>query len=182
MLKNVILTIGLSILMISQVNAQSIKIGPQIGFQKAQDADDGKFMGGVAMRLKLTPSLGVEASINYRSEEYSDGALTVKSWPVMITGLYYPIPLVYGAIGTGWYNTTFDYDQSKFPFEVIADETKQKVGWHFGGGVELPVGKSSKFTGDIKYVFIDYDFDSIPGISDKSSDFYVISIGFLFGL
>lgn len=180
MFKNVILTIGLSILMLTQVNAQSINLGPQIGYQKAQDADEGKFMGGVAMRLKLTPSLGVEASINYRSEDYLNGALTVKSWPVMITGLFYPIPIVYGAIGTGWYNTTFDYDQNMFPF--ISDETMQKIGWHFGGGVELPVGKNSKFTGDIKYVFIDYDFNSIPGIGDKNSDFYVVSFGFLFGL
>ncbi|MBU2444667.1 MAG: outer membrane beta-barrel protein [Bacteroidetes bacterium] len=182
MLKKVMLTIGLIILMLTQVNAQSISLGPQIGYQKARDADEGKFMGGVAMRLKLTPSLGVEASINYRAEKYSNGALTVKSWPVMITGLFYPLPMVYGAIGTGWYNTTFDYDQSRFPFQFVADETKQKIGWHFGGGVELPIGTNSKLTADIRYVFIDYDFKSIPGIDDKNSDFYVFSVGFLFGL
>ena len=181
MLKNIILTIGLIILMLTQVNAQSINLGPQIGYQKARDADEGKFMGGAAMRLKLTPKIGVEVSINYRSEEYLDGALLVKSWPVMLTGLFYPIPTVYGAIGTGWYNTTFDYDQSRFPFQLVADETKQKIGWHFGGGVELPV-KNFKFTSDIRYVFIDYDFNSIPGIGDKNSDFYVFSLGFLFGL
>ena len=169
-------------MMLTQVNAQSINLGPQIGYQKARDADEGKFFGGAAMRLKLTPNLGVEASINYRAEEYYDGALTVKSWPVMITGLYYPIPIVYGAIGAGWYNTTFDFDQSKFPFQLVADETQQKFGWHFGGGVELPIGSNSKFTADLRYVFIDYDFSSIPGIGEKNSDFYLFSVGFLFGL
>jgi len=182
MLKKIVLTLGLTMLILTQVNAQSINLGPQVGYQKAQDADEGKFMGGVAMRLKLTQSIGIEASINYRSENYSDGALTVKSWPIMITGLFYPIPIVYGAIGTGWYNTTFDYDQSRFPFQFVADETKQKIGWHFGGGLELPVGTNSMLTADIRYVFINYDFNSIPGFGDKSSDFVVFTVGLLFGL
>ena len=180
MFKKVITIIGLITLLISIVNAQDAYLGPQVGYQKALDADDGKFMGGAAFRLKLAQTIGAEVSINYRSEEYLNGALSVKSWPIMITGLFYPLPEIYGAIGTGWYNTTFDYDQSRFPF--VADKTKQKIGWHFGGGVELPVGNNSKFIGDIRYVFLDYDFDSIPGIGDKNSDFYVLSLSFLFGL
>ncbi|MCK9425706.1 MAG: outer membrane beta-barrel protein [Ignavibacteriaceae bacterium] len=182
MLKKVVIAFGFTMLMLMQVNAQSINIGPLIGFQKAADADEGQFSGGAAMRLMLTQSIGFEASINYRTEKYLNGALTVKSWPIMITGLFYPIPIVYGAIGTGWYNTTFDYDQTRFPFQFVADETKQKIGWHFGGGLELPIGTNSILTADIRYVFIDYDFNSIPGLGDKNSDFYVFSVGLLFGL
>lgn len=182
MWKKALLTMGLIGLLGTQANAQSIAIGPQVGYQKARDADEGNIMGGAALRFKLTPALGVEASINYRQEKFANDALTVRSWPVMATGLIYPLPIVYGAIGFGWYNTTFDYDQSKSPFQSVDDETKQKVGWHFGGGVELPVGATSKFTADIRYVFLDYEFKQLPGSGDLNGDFYVITAGFLFGL
>jgi opacity protein-like surface antigen len=182
MWKKTLVAVGLCALVATQVNAQSIGLGPQLGYQKAQDADKGNLMGGVALRVKLTPALGAEASINYRQETYANEALTVRNWPVMVTGMFYPFPVVYGAIGAGWYNTTFDYDQSKFPLWIVEDETKQEFGWHFGGGVELPVGPSLKLTGDVRYVFLNYDFKQIPGTGDLKSDFYVATVGLLFGL
>jgi opacity protein-like surface antigen len=180
MWKRTLLLMGLITFMATQVNAQSISIGPQVGYYKVRDADQGNFMGGVALRLKLLPVIGVEGSINYRQEKYADGAVTVRSWPVMVTGLIYPLPFVYGAMGAGWYNTTIDYDENKLP--SIKDETTQKVGWHFGAGVELPVGPSFKLTADVRYVFLDYDFKTIPGRDDLNSNFYVITAGLLFGL
>lgn len=163
------------------VFGQGIKLGPQLGYQKAIDADQGKLMGGAALRAKLLPALGIEASINYRSETYADGLLKVQSWPVMVTGLYYPLPILYAAVGTGWYNTTFNYDQSKLP--GIKDNTEQKVGWHFGAGVELPAGSGTTLTADIRYVFLDYHFKDLPGHGRlNNSNFYIINVGLLFGL
>lgn len=179
MWKKTVLLLGLILLTVGQVNAQSVSLGPQVGYYKAQDSE-GNFMGGVAWRFKLMPVLGLEASINYRQEKYADNTLTVRSWPVMVTGLIYPLPIVYGAIGAGWYNTTFDYDQDKLP--SLKDETTQEFGWHFGGGVELPVGSKFKLTADIRYVFLNYDFKEIPGSGDLKSNFYVITAGLLFGL
>ena len=180
MWKKSLLIIGLSVLMIGQVNSQDLHMGPQVGYYRVQDADEGSFLGGVALRLKLAKSFGVEASINYRQENYVNNALTVRSWPIMVTGLIYALPIVYGAIGFGWYNTTLDYNQNKFTY--LKDETTQKVGWHFGGGVELPIGSNSKLSGDIRYMFLNYDFKEIPGSSAVNSNFYVITIGYLFGL
>ncbi len=180
MWKKTLLLMGLITLMGAQVNAQSVSLGPQVGYYKAKDADQGAFMGGVAWRFKFTPSLGLEASINYRQEKYANDALTVHSWPVMVTGLIYPLPIVYGAIGAGWYSVTYDFNQSKLP--LLKDETTQEFGWHFGGGVEFPIGSNFKLTGDIRYVFLNYDFKEIPGSADLKSNFYVITVGFLFGL
>ncbi|MFZ0389846.1 MAG: outer membrane beta-barrel protein [Calditrichia bacterium] len=164
----------------AQVEAQGINLGPQLGYFKSQDAEKGRMMYGVAARVKLLPMIGVEGSINYRQEKYVDGAVTVRSWPVMVTGLIYPLPLIYGAAGFGWYNTTFDYDQDMFGFE-IKDQTTQSVGWHFGAGVELPAG-GMKLTGDIRYVFLNYDFKDLPTSEDINSNFYVITVGLLFGI
>jgi opacity protein-like surface antigen len=176
----IVFLFGFIALMLTQVDAQSIHLGPQVGFYKASDADNGSVMGGVACRVKFTPVLGAEASINYRQETYANGALTVKSWPVMVTGLIYPIPFLYGAIGGGWYNVTYDFNQNMLP--LFTDESTQRFGWHFGGGVELPVGPTMKLIGDIRYVFLDYDFKTIPGSGDPQSDFAVIMIGLLFGI
>lgn len=181
-MKKMLLIIGLAATIVTQVNAQSISLGPQVGYFKAQDADNGNVMGGAAFRLKLTPLLGLEASINYRQEKYANDTLTVRSWPVMVTGLIYPLPMFYGAIGTGWYNTTFDFNQSKFPSLNLKDESRQKVGWHFGGGVEIPVATNVKLTADIRYVFLNYDFKEIPGNGNLKSNFYVVTAGFQFGL
>jgi hypothetical protein len=175
-----ILFVALITLVIAQVNAQSISIGPQVGYYKAQDADQGSLLGGVACRIKLGPALGVEASINYRHEKYADGLVTVRSWPVMATGLFYPLPIVYGAMGAGWYNVTIDYDQSRLPF--LTDQTVQKFGWHFGAGLELPIGTAVKLTGDIRYVFLNYGFKTLPGSGDPKSNFTVITAGMLFTL
>jgi opacity protein-like surface antigen len=175
-----LLLVGLAALTAPQVDAQSIGIGPQAGYYRVKDADEGNFTGGAAIRLKLIPFLGVEASLGYRQEKYADALLTVHSWPVMVTGLIYPLPMIYGAMGFGWYNTTFDYDQDRLP--LLKDETAQKVGWHFGGGVELPVGSNVKLTADVRYVFLDYDFKGVPGSADLNSNFYVVTAGLLFGL
>jgi opacity protein-like surface antigen len=180
MWKKTLLLMGLITLMAVSVNAQSVGLGPQVGYYKSQDADKGNFMGGVAWRFKFTSLLGLEASINYRQETYANEALTVRSWPIMVTGLVYPLPFVYGAIGAGWYSVTLDYNQDKFA--MLKDETTQDFGWHFGGGAEVPVGSSFKLTADIRYVFLDYNFKEIPGSSDLKSDFYVITVGFLYNL
>ncbi len=185
MLKKIALIVGVSMLFLADMNAQSMKaepglyLGPQLGYQKASNAEDGSVMFGAALRAKLTPFLGVEGSINYRSEDYAGDMVTVKSWPVLVTGLVYPLPFLYGAIGAGWYNTTFDYN---VPLVDIESDTKQEFGWHFGGGVELPVSKNILLTGDIKYVFLNYDFEKVPGIEDDNANFYIINAGILFGL
>ncbi len=186
MVMRLVMTLGLIFFAVLPVAAQgSIGFGPQIGIYKSQDSDGASVMGGAALRLKFSEALGVEASINYREEEYGNGFVKAKSWPIMVTGLLYPIPVVYGAIGAGWYNTTLEYN---FPPGflgspgTITSETKQEFGWHFGGGVELPLGSVAKLVGDIRYVFLNYEFENFPGSNDVNSDFYVITAGLLFGL
>lgn len=164
-----------------EAEAQGIGLGPQVGYQKASDADEGRLMAGAALRIKLTRSFGVEGSINYRQEKYADGALTVRNWPIMATGLLYILPIVYGAAGAGWYNTTFDYDEEKLGNAGFEDKTTQEFGLHFGGGVELPLG-SVTLTGDIRYVLLNYDTEQIPGTGDVAANFYMITVGLLFGL
>ena len=180
------MTLALVVFAVTTLAAQgSIGFGPQIGIYNTQSGDGVRIMGGAALRLKFSDALGVEASINYREEQFVNGAVDVKSWPVMVTGLLYPIPVIYGALGAGWYNTSISYNVPPGllgGLTSLSSETKQQFGCHFGGGVELPLGPVGKLVGDIRYVFLNYNFKTFPGSNGVNSNFYVITVGLLFGL
>jgi hypothetical protein len=177
MVSRFVLALILVILSAATAVAQiGVEVGPQIGYYKAQDADNARGMGGVAMRFRFSDAIGIEALINYREEMYSNGSVDVKSWPVMVTGLLYPIPAVYGAIGAGWYSSFIDYNFTP----VTVSETKQEFGWNFGGGVELPLDSITRLVGDIRYVFLNYNFKTFPGSNGVNSDSYALSLGILF--
>ncbi len=182
MFKKMCTIIALALFASGTLNAQGLGLGPMVGLHKADNSDSGEFLGGIALRAKLSKSLGIEGSILYRQQQYDDGQLTTKSWPIMVTGLFYPIPIVYAAAGFGWHNSTIEYDYNTPLVDFSASETKQKVGWHFGGGVEVPLGKSMKLTGDIRYTFLDYNFEKVPGDDDLKSDFFMFTAGIMFGL
>lgn len=176
--------ISLVLIMLSVVPSaaqHSISFGPQIGFYKAKDAEQTNGMGGLSLRAKLSDRFGMEGSINFRKEKYFNGTVEVNSWPVMVTGLFYPAPVVYGALGAGWYNTNIRYH---YPVESTAmtSETQQEFGWHFGGGMELPISSGMRLIGDLKYVFLNYNFTKFPGSNDVNSNFYVMTAGVLFSL
>lgn len=157
----------------------SIGIGPQLGWQKSSSADKGNLMYGAALRFRISEAVGLEGSINYRSEDYANGALNVKTWPIMVTGLIYPVRYFYGAIGIGWYNTSFDYGDQPLT-QTLLSNTQQNFGWHLGGGVEIPASQTLNITGDIRYVFLNYDFGELASAAnsgDLISNFFVITIG-----
>ncbi|MHB9030987.1 MAG: outer membrane protein [Candidatus Latescibacterota bacterium] len=180
MLKKLVLLTVLLASGVGGVEAQEVLLGPSGGYQRSQDSDGGEFLGGLALRVKATEAFGVEGSILYRQEDFEDGDVTVRSWPVMATALIYPLPFIYGSIGGGWFYTTFDYSD-ELNDAGTEDDTTSEFGWHFGGGAEIPLGERIKLTGDIRYVFLDYDFEGLPG-RDIDSNFYMITVGILFRL
>ena len=158
--------------------AAKAQLGLHIGIQKAQDADNANTIFGALLRSK-TQGWGIEASIDYRQEKFYDGHVTVRSWPVMLTLLYYPIPVLHADLGAGWYNTTIDYNAD---LENLGaeDYTAQRFGWHFGGGVEFPL-ETVTLTADLRYVFIDYNWKYVPGSGGRKGNFYMLTFGILFG-
>lgn len=163
----------------------SAALGPQVGFYRTQGSTESRAMGGLALRLRISDGLGIQGSVNYRVERYLNNTIRASSWPIMVSGLFYPVPQLFGTIGTGWYNTSLEYTIPASDLSgafIIATEDQQRFGWHFGGGLELPLGLGTMLVGDIKYVFLDYEFRNFPGSGGVNSNFYVISVGLLFGL
>lgn len=155
----------------------SVLFGPQVGISKSPDAD-ANMIFGAALRLHLLPMFGIEGSINYRQETLAGDALIVRSWPVQVTGMLYVLPVLYGSMGAGWYMTSLDFD----PDLNFLDDTQSEFGWHFGGGLELPLGSVAKLSADLRYVFLDYNFDQFPGSDNVDSNFYMATAGLLFRL
>jgi len=153
------------------------QLGLHLGIQKARGADNAATLLGFILRSKVE-DYAIEASIDYRQEMFYDGHVTVRSWPVMLTLLWYPIPVLHADIGAGWYNTTMDYD-ADFESHGAKDDTSQRFGWHFGGGVEFPL-ETVTLTADVRYVFLDYKWNYVPGTGSKHGDFYMLTFGVLF--
>lgn len=175
------------------LKAQSLYIGPQAGWQKAANAETGKFIIGADFRYRLNDFLGADASVNYRQEFYNNNNLKVSSFPLMVSGLVYPLNLIpgiisplnniYGAIGAGWYNTNFMYSP-KLNSYGLENETKNKFGWHYGAGIEIPFGGSENFPGtiftaDVRYVNLNYSLPALPGNPSLKNNFVVVTAGFL---
>lgn len=171
----------LGVMLISNLNAQEMKnpfyIGPHFGYYETADADAGNVMLGAALRLRLANALSFEGSIDYRQEKYKDNSITAKSWPVMLTGLFYPTQNIYGAAGIGWYNTQIDFNNE---FADYDSKTSQKFGWHFGAGVDIPLSERVKISSDFRYTFLNYDFGEVPGTDEISSDYFIVTAGLFF--
>jgi len=172
MKKNMILIFVLLLGISPLLHAQSVAFGPQLGFIKSSDADNAVMMPGAALRVNFI-GLSVEGSIYYKSEEYKDGAIKAKSYPIMLTAFLNVLPLVHGEVGVGWYNTKIDYSGS---LSSLKAETSNTSGYHIGAGAELPLG-GLILTGDIRYVFL-----SLPSAANFKSNFYIIMVGALFKL
>lgn len=169
----------LTVLIASTLSAQSISIGPQLGFAKSSDADKATVLPAIAARLNLI-GLSVEGSIGYKSDEYSDGQIKTKSYPVLLTGMLGIFPMIHAEAGIGWYNTKIDYS-SELNTLGVNDETKQEVGYHIGAGAEIPLG-NVVLTGDLRYVFLNVDFNNTSKLASAKSNYYTINVGLLFKL
>lgn len=179
-MKKVLFVFAILIVSISLLKAQSVAVGPQLGFSKTKDADKTAIMPAAAIRLDLI-GLGVEGSIGYKSEKFDDGNVKTTSYPVLLTGMLNVFPFIHAEAGIGWYNTKIEYS-ALLKLQGAKDETTQEIGYHLGAGAEIPLGNVI-LTGDFRYVFLNTDFSKVSSsIESLKSDYYTLSIGLLFKL
>lgn len=157
-----------------------IGVGPELGYFKSGDADQGSIMLGGFIRARILEQVGLDLSVSYKTEHYASGRVQVSQWPVQLSGLYYPMPSVYLLAGVGLYFTTFSFNSQSII--DLPDKSASRFGFHVGAGLELEMTPKLKFTGDIKYVLLGLGLDNFGTIqaSDLNANYYVITIGAMY--
>jgi opacity protein-like surface antigen len=147
-------------------------IGAHYSWVRNQDTDESTGMLGAMARLR-GDFVGVEGAVDYRNEDLG-GDVEMKTWPVTASLMIYPIPVVYGLAGLGWYNSTLDFPDGS----LFEDQTDTQLGYHLGAGLELPMATNLRLTGDFRYHFVDYEFDDIPSsIGNVDADAFSLNGG-----
>lgn len=154
--------------------AQTFSLGPQIGITKSIDADKTNLTPFLAARLEIL-NLTVEGSIGYKVDEYDDGKITTRSFPLQLTGMIGILPIVDLEAGIAWYNSKIEFTNNSLP-----TITKNKPAYHAGFGTSIPLGNII-LTGDLRYVFLDLDLKNV-NLESLKSNYYNVQIGLLFKL
>ncbi len=155
-------------------------IGPRATYSTPKDADKGVWDPGVQARLHLSSALGLEASIDYRKNDF--GSLTtVKTYPVQASLLAYLMPG--GAVspfllgGVGWY-----YTQVDGPFGY--SKTTSRFGVHAGAGLEVRLNKALSLDGTYRYIWLEdvasKDLNAVDKTYHDSGSMITIALNLLF--
>ena len=154
-------------------------MGPSLGFYATPDTDHWNTVVGVHSRYKFN-FVGAELAINYKSEQYNNDIIWVKSWPIRASVLLYPLPWMYAIGGIGYYELYIDYNQNYDQLVDFENESKQQWGAHAGLGVEKTISKTSILVVEMRYSNIDYDFTPFPTSSDIDTNAFAIVATMLF--
>lgn len=131
--------------------AKKFSIGPRITYSMAKDADEGQWSPGLQGGVRLSPDLGLAASIDYLKHDFGYGT-TVRTYPIQGSLQAYLAP---GGIlspfllgGVGWYYTQVD-GPSGF------SASTSRLGFHGGVGLEIAVNNSLYLDTTFRYVWIE---------------------------
>ena len=128
------------------------------------DAPSKRFYG-LQLRARVSPRMGLELSVDRRSETSLDDTIRVREYPVQGSLILFPFkssfsPFVLG--GVGWYTHILDDMSGEKAIESI---TTRQFGYHAGFGAELRMGKHAGVHGDYRYTMLhfgDSDADVNP--------------------
>ena len=151
--------------------AQTLSLGPNVGYIKAKDADKGSYLFGAAARLNFL-MFGVEGTIHYGEQKYQNDLVKVQQYPISLSGMFFPLPFVYACAGVDWFNSKTTVD-----IPGLGSQTDSEMGYHFGAGAQLSLG-SIYLTGDVRYVLLGKM--KVPSGNEIDNSNVVISVGLLF--
>jgi len=146
-----------------------VTVGPMISAYSVQSGDDYYDMIGAAGRVRFD-KWGAELALNYRNEKVDNDKVWIKAWPVNLSALYFLHQNVYVLAGSGIYPLYIDYNQSIDYLLTYENEYKMSAGVHAGLGVDFRINELTSLALDVRYVVLDYRFETFPGSDDISAN------------
>lgn len=142
---------------LSALERSGASLGGRYAVFDPKDGDDTTPFGGAQMRFYMSPALALEGSIDYRKDEFANGAVEVLTWPVQASLLLYLMdedaalsPFLLG--GAGWYFTTV---KTKIPPLVDESDSDDRFGLHAGGGLQLWFSETVSIDGTYRYIWLE---------------------------
>jgi opacity protein-like surface antigen len=122
--------------------------GRAVYYDPIDGGDD--WRGGAQARWYLSEMFALEASMDYRKNDFGDSS--VRTFPLQLSGLVYLLPgkrlspFVLG--GGGWYFTDVDGPGN---FEDV----QQRFGLHAGGGLQFMLSRHWSVDGSYRFVWLE---------------------------
>ena len=119
--------------------------------------DEREWAWGLHARARISPRLALEGSLDFWSEDIDD--VTVSIYPIQFSALFYLLPAsgagIYGIFGLGW--TRVSIDGNIFG----EDAENSEISYHWGFGIEIPMGGPSSFYADVRYLNLDLNISNL---------------------
>lgn len=171
-----ILTIVVAAFIAAAAFAQTGKLGVGVhGSSVSSATEEGSrtFQWGIHARARISPFLGIEGSLDFRSEDIEDS--TLKIYPIQFSALFYLLPQsragIYGLVGLGFTRTSTD--GNLFSGEAVNSD----FSYHYGFGLEIPFGRSSAVFVDARYLNLNLDISSLI-LPNLDSDGWQLNFGY----
>jgi len=154
--------------------------GPHASYCTPKDADDGSWYPGAQASMRVSKELGLEGSIDYRSNEY-DNLTNIKTYPIQLSLLAYAMPQArfnpFFLFGAGWY-----YTRVSGPAGFTQDTSRFAT--HLGFGLELQVNDSVFLNGSYRYIWLDSvrskDINTADKTYQDSGSMITIGLNFVY--
>lgn len=157
--------------------AHAAEIIPSIGLSHTSDGDASQMFVALGVRTgMMLPKTKAELNVGYRSEDYLDGLVQLKTIPVTASLWVSPVPTLYFGGGGGAYFQTFTYDNSL----VVPSSSDTQFGAHLGGGFRMPLAPMLGLDVNGRYVFLQEKTSSLSSGSFDPS-FWSMSAGLAIG-
>jgi hypothetical protein len=159
------------------------KVGGHAGISHTGgDIDDSSPIYGGVARLEVLSLITGELAVDYKKDsvEINGQKGDISTVPIQLSALITFLPIVYGTIGVGWYNVSANDDITD---QVSELDNISQAALHLGVGAEIPISNRLYVTGDLRYVFLDYNLDNVSSdVFDSSASFTTFTGGLLFKL
>jgi opacity protein-like surface antigen len=155
-------------------------IGPRATYSTPNDADEGRLYTGAQARLLISPNLGLEGSIDFRRNDFSQ-VTVIKTYPVQVSVLAYLTPdAVWSPFfigGAGLYYTQVDG-------AIGSSRIYSRFGLHAGAGLEIMLNEAVTLDGRSRSVWLDRvpatDTNALDKTYEDSGTMITVAVNFLF--